>query len=166
MVPAGSLITFDVTGTTNLYLATSPVLVRGDVVDALSPFVDVNNVTVIAPTWTSDMLNGFAVNTDYTATVQITTRVDYSDISDLASIVAHAFYTAVNALPTVTAEQSGQPAQQPAIGSSGPTFTSGLGSVLSGLQGTATLLIVAIVAIVYVIATGPNVGRVARAVGR
>lgn len=119
MIPANTPITFTVVGDTAGLIPTSVDGVRGVVLDMLAPNFTVQNVLV---TNLRTMMGGGGSlywNWSYKATVRLTTRVEYRDIQDIDSIVAHAFYEAGGSLPTVTAngfEQGQDPPTETSIG--------------------------------------------------
>lgn len=177
MVSAGTRITFAVSGVTSLYVGTTALAVQGHVVDALNAIFYVDSLTVTPPNVLTDVLNGFFVNTPYTAQVTVETRVDYAAVQDVASIVANAFANEVGAVPVVTAPAYGQPTPAPAttittlpdFGTALQNAAAGAGTDLSKLFKPVTdlldqaglLVVVGIVVIVGLIAfspTGPVVG--------
>lgn len=162
MIPAGTTITFQVAGSTGIGLTgfgTSPDSVRNDVTAYLSGFFDVYSVTVNAESLLQSAIE-FSWNWTYTATVTLGTREDYGSVDDIGSIVAHAFYQAGGALPTVSAPDYGEPTQGQLPVNQGPN----LGGFLQGLQGTTALLVVGLVVLVGLLAFGPNVKAIVRKV--
>lgn len=164
MIPANTVLTFDVVGTTDVTFGTSPSVVRGIVVGALQPYFDAYTVDLIVPGVLSDLLSFDWVNTPYSAVVTLQTRASYADVDDVGSVIANAFYQAVSALPTVTARNSGEPTPGSGIVTSGPGIGDALSGVFAGLQTTTIVLIVGIVGLAYVLANGRNVGALARLV--
>lgn len=102
MIDARETITFDVQGTTGAYLPRSVDSVRQVVIDNLTPFFDVQDVTMQTDAFTSDPFH-YISNWPYKAVVRVVTRDSYADVRDVDSIVAHAFYEGAGELPTVTA---------------------------------------------------------------
>lgn len=141
MVTAGETITFDVQGTTGQWVPRTVAGVRQDAINALSPFFDVESVSVDSPSFLSDPIH-YVTNWPYRATVRATMRSDYGDVRDVDSIVAHAFYEAAGDLPTVTADHYEQ-------GQGAASTTSGT-SVLGVLGITGALIVVALVAIIII----------------
>lgn len=136
MVNAGAIITFTVQGTTGGYLPRSTAGVRTDVIDRLSPFFDVQDVSIVASSVLSDPLHSLS-NWPYVATVRASVRADYGDIRDVDSIVANAFDYAAGQVPTVTAN--------------GYEQAQGAAAITTGLSVT-TALILAIVFVGLVVA--------------
>jgi hypothetical protein len=102
MVKAGAVITFDVQGTTGEYLPRSADSVRAIVINGLTPFFDVQDVSIETDSFLSDPLH-YLSNWRYDATVRIKVLTDYGDIRDVDSVIGHAFYDGAGNLPTVTA---------------------------------------------------------------
>jgi len=128
---------FTVRGTTGEFFPRSVAYVKSHVIDQLSAFFDVQDVTLETSSFMQDPLGITLLEWPYSAQVRLTTRVDYGDIRDVDSLVAHAFYVGAGALPTVTAdnEEQGQ----------GTDTTTGL-----SLQTVLVLGVVAFVAIAVV----------------
>lgn len=101
MIAHGTTITFTVIGQTGFW-PVSIASVRSDVIDGLTPFFDVQDVSLKTRSFLTDPVN-YITEWPYEATVRATVRADYGDIRDVDSIVAHAFYNAGSVLPTVTA---------------------------------------------------------------
>ena len=129
MVKAGSVITFTVIGTTGEYLPRAVGSVRAKVIDGLTPFFDVADVSFSTASLLADPFHSF-INWPYTATVRATVRADYGDIRDVDSIVAHAFYNASGNVPTVTSAGL-EPGQ--------------VGNTSTGVGLTSTLVLVAVI---------------------
>jgi hypothetical protein len=113
MIAKNSVIIFDVKGRTG-YLPRTEAGVRQNVIDGLTPFFEVQDVSLSTSTVLSDPLH--QINTwPYTAVVRAKTQADYGHVRDVDSIVAHAFYTAGGELPTVTARgyEKGQSEDKP-----------------------------------------------------
>lgn len=186
MVSPDTIITFDVQGTTDLFFATDPATVRSEVMNELSKNFDVMTAIIKPPSVIQDLMSGLFVNSPYTAVITLQTRSAYGRTSDIGSVIAHAFYNAVGALPTVNARPVAvqpSPSDQP-IEEQGPT----LGSIGTGLEGaakgvtdsiaaafkaleeslgkTALLLVGGLVIIVAIIAFSPAGREGARSVGR
>lgn len=163
MIPAGTILTIDLTGSTSLWIAVSPTDARAAVLNTLTAFFLVNNFTLNVPSGLSNALAGDFVNTPYTATVTITTRVDYAQADDAGSVVANAFYQELGAVPTFSVEGYDAP-QQTGITTTGPSLSDGLTAFLQNLESelgsAAVLLVGGIVVIVAVIAFSPT-GRTA-----
>ena len=101
MVRAGSVLDFDVRGTTTLTwwgITFTTAQLRAEVVNYLSKDIDVIDVRITSP----DTIITGVLPYQYSATVRVRTRIDHAQSSDVGSIVAHAFYLAGGSLPTVT----------------------------------------------------------------
>lgn len=139
IVRTGTVLTFTVQGTTGEYIPRAVESVRALVIDGLTPFFDVADVSIETGSFLSDPLH-YLSDWPYTATVRATVRTDYGDIRDVDSIVANAFYNAAGNLPTVTADdfEAGQ-------GDSATTAPGGL-----SLTTTLVLVVVALIAIAVI----------------
>jgi len=107
MVPAQTTLTLDVKGQAGQWAPRSPGEVRGQVMNALTPYFHVYDVTLTTGTDTVfDTGFGFW-NWTYAAVVTLQTREPYATVDDVASIVAHAFYNAAGTVPVVTTRDVG-----------------------------------------------------------
>lgn len=136
MIRRGTEITFTVNGQAGQW-PRSVADVRSAVIDGLTPFFDVADVTIPTPSFLSDPLDYF-INWPYTATVRVTVKADYAEPRDVDSIIAHAFYEAAGELPTVTANglEQGQGNPTPTKGLS---LTTALALVAAGLIALAVI---------------------------
>jgi len=112
MVPANTTFTLDVKGTAGQWLPRTVAELRASVIDSLTPFMHVYDVSVTRDSFLSDPENLFYWAWPYVAVVTVQTRVGYADVDDVASIVAHAFYSGGGRVPTVTVRGTG-PQQNP-----------------------------------------------------
>lgn len=148
MVPAGSVLTFDVLGAAGEYLPRSPQQVRSDVIAGLTPFVDVIALDITRATFAGDPLR-FLSNWPYSAVITIRTRVVHGATDDLARVIAHACYEAAGELPTVRTRGFPPP---PATGIGGIVLEGpSVGDVINPLATTINLGVIAL-AIVAVVA--------------
>lgn len=102
MIRNGQVITFAVRGTTGAYLPRSVAAVRQVVLDSLTPFFVVEDLTFKTDSVLSDPFHALSA-WPYSASVRAKMQSDYADVLDVDSIVAHAFYNGAGELPTVTA---------------------------------------------------------------
>lgn len=133
MIAAGSTLTLDVKGTAGQWIPRTVAELRAVVIDALTPFLHVYDVSVTRESFLSDPENLFYWNWPYVAVVTVQTRQDHGKSEDVASIVAHAFYNGAGTLPSVTVRGFG-PQQQPDI-TTGP-------NLLGSLTGIAALAVI------------------------
>lgn len=108
MIAAGLTLTLDVQGTAGQWVPRTTGEVRAQVVDALTPNFHVFDIQLRRETLLSDPENLYYWNWPYTAVVTLQTRESYGDASDVAAIVAHAFYDAAGSVPTSTVRGSGE----------------------------------------------------------
>lgn len=137
MIQAGSTYTFDVQGTTGQWVPRTVAGVRADVLDQLSAYFDVEDVSIETTGFLSDPVH-YVTNWAYRSTIRASVRADYGDIRDVDSIIANAFYNATGDLPTVTAQ--GQEGNQSDASTTAP------GSSLTSL---AFLAVVGLLALAY-----------------
>lgn len=137
MIRNGTEITFDVQGTTGGILPRTIASVRQQTIDALTPFFDVANVSIKSASIISDPLHSLSL-WPYTAVVRATVQMDYSDVRDVDSIVAHAFYEGAGEVPTVTARGLEQ-GQEPGDDRTGFSLTTALVLVVVGLVALAVV---------------------------
>lgn len=135
MIASGKTITFSVNGQTGFW-PQSVASLRSGVIDELTPFFDVQDVSVKTRSFASDPVN-YVTEWPYEATVRAVTRSAYADIRDVDSIVAHAFYNAGGVLPTVTANGL-------ELGQNDPDPT-------TGISLTTALIAVAVVLALFVV---------------
>ena len=128
MLPAGTTLTFDVKGTAGQWIPRTVADVRAGVIDSLTPHAHVYDVSLTRESFLSDPENLYYWAWPYVAVVTLQSRMTYAHSDDLASIVAHAFYSAAGALPTVTARGYG-PQQTPDV-ITGTTVFGSLGLVV------------------------------------
>ena len=156
MVQPNTTITIDIEGQTGGWLPIDDTDLRAGVLNALTPFVDVLGLTITRGSLLSNVLDFQWFHWNYSAVLTVRTRLGYADADDLRSIVAGIFYDRGGAMPTVTLRTFGE--------SQGPGVTqTGLG-LLELLTGTTALVVLGVVGLVYVVAYGPNVGPIVRAV--
>ncbi len=134
MIAAGTSITFTVQGTTGFWPTTVASL-RTTAIDALTPFMDVADVSIVTDTFLANPVT-YLDSWPYKATVRATTRVAYAGIRDVDSVVAHAFYVAASELPTVTASGYEQGQSEPSK-TTGITLTTALVLVAVALVAVA-----------------------------
>lgn len=137
MIANGQTLSFTVNGTTGQWLPRTVAGVRQDAIDNLTPFFDVESVSVNSPTFASDPIH-YIANWPFTAYVRATMRSDYGDVRDVDAIVAHAFYEATGEIPTVTADDE-EPDQAP------PSETTGF-----SLTTLAVVLVIGLVALAVI----------------
>lgn len=114
MIAHGSRLTFSANGTTGSLIPRAVDSVRAIVINELTPFLDVESVSIATDSIWSDPFHSLS-NWPYRATVVARTRFDHADIRDVDSIVSHAFYNAAGEIPTVTSNLEpgqGTPDQQ------------------------------------------------------
>lgn len=138
MIASGTAITFDVQGTTGPYLPRTVAAVRRIVVDELTPFFDVMDVSISTSSVLSDPAHALS-DWPYRATVQAIVRADYNTIRDVDSIVAHAFAEGAGEVPTVTANVGSDGSQGEA------DQRAGLSVGMAGLLLVAGLVAVAVI---------------------
>lgn len=177
MVPAGSVLVFDVVGTTGGYLPIDDTDLRSGVNNQLTPLVDVLGNTITRGSTLSNILDLQWLHWNYTAQVTIKTRLVYGDADDIRSIIAGVFYNTAKAMPSVTIRTLNE-SQGPGVVTTGISSEalgellasiregSGLNDLSRGAQLVGLALIAGIIGIVYLVAHGPNVGAIARAVPR
>jgi len=156
MVRANTTITIDIVGQTGGWLPIDDTALRAGVLNALTPFFDVLSFTITRGSLISNVLDFQWFHWNYGAVLVIKTRVDHNDPDDIRSIVAGVFYDQGGAMPTVTLRTFGE-TQGPGVSQTG------LG-LLDLLTGSTVLLVVGAALLVYVVAYGPNVAPIARAV--
>lgn len=139
MITNGSAITFDVQGSTGGFLPRTVAEVRQSVIDSLTPFFVVTDVALSSSSFLSDPLHSLS-DWPYSAVVRVTMQSDYADISDVDSVVAHAFYDAAGELPTVTA-RGYEPGQSAADSRTGLSLTSALVLIAVALVALAVVKI-------------------------
>lgn len=101
MIPAGTLLTFDVAGSSDLWPHT-PEGIRQSALDAMPAYFDERTqISLTTPSFSDDPLRMFK-GVQYQAVVQASPLADYGDPHDVASLVRHVFFDAAGALPTVT----------------------------------------------------------------
>lgn len=137
MIRNGQTLTFTVNGTTGQWLPRTVAGVRQDAIDALTPFFDVESVSVNSPSFASDPIH-YIANWPYTAYVRATVQADYGDVRDVDSIVAHAFYEATGEIPTVTADALEQ-AQKPPDERTGVSLTAIFALAVIGIVAFAVI---------------------------
>lgn len=96
-------LTLTVSGTTGEWLPRTVAYVRQTVIDNLSHFFDVEDVSMSTDAFLEDPVH-YVTTWPYTASVRVTVRSDYNDHRDVAAIVAHAFYEAAGGMPSVTVD--------------------------------------------------------------
>lgn len=99
MIPRGTELTFTVKGstTTTWWSLFTVAEFEGDARDHLSRTLDVISLSIDASTYTAGV-----IAYQYTAIVTVKTRVDHAKADDVASIVAHTFYSVAGSMPSVT----------------------------------------------------------------
>jgi len=156
MVKANTAITVEVVGQTGGWLPIDDTALRAGVLNRLTPFFDVLSCTITRGSLLANVLDFQWFHWSYSAVIVIKTRVDHGDPDDIRSIIAGVFYDQGGAMPTVTLRSFGE-TQGPGVTQTGP-------GLLDLLTGSTAVLVVGVVLLVYVVAYGPNVGAVARAV--
>jgi hypothetical protein len=139
MVTRGTLMTFDVAGSSSLFPHTSEGI-RSDAIDELSHYFDRIQVSMTTESFTDDPLRMFKP-LEYTAVVQAAPLADYADPHDVASIVRNAFYNAAGALPTVTVRGVDVPIGPPKQQTPGLSLTTGLVLIVVGLIAVAVIVV-------------------------
>lgn len=170
MVPNGTTLVIDLTGTwAGLSNSVSVDQARADLIDSLTNYFGVGNITLTVPSFTADVIAGNFISAPYTAQVTISTRADYNAADDAGSIVANLFYNEFGSLPTFSAEGYDTP-QASATITTGPTVASvvsslpSLSTITSSLGSVGMVLVLAIVGIVAILAFSPTGPAAARAV--
>lgn len=102
MINAGQTLTFDVKGTAGQWIPRTVAELRAQVIDSLTPFLHVYDVSVTRESFLADPENLYYWAWPYVAVVTVQTRIAYASADDVASIVAHGFYNGGGTLPTVT----------------------------------------------------------------
>jgi hypothetical protein len=139
MIRNGETITFDVQGTTGGGWPRTVAGVRQEVIDALTPFFEIQDVPIFTSSFLSDPFHSLS-QWPYTSTVRATMQSDYADVRDVDSVIANAFYQATGELPTVTARGK-EPGQTAADTRSGLSLTTALALVAVGLVAIAVVKI-------------------------
>lgn len=101
MVPAGSVLDFNVKGQTEwsqFQVFFTPTMLTGDVKTILAKTLDVVDVSVD----TGNVIITGTIPWSYTATARVKTRVAHAEERDVGSIVANAFFKASGTMPSVT----------------------------------------------------------------
>jgi len=160
MVRADTTLTFDIEGTTGGWLPIDDTDLRSGVANALTPFVDVLEVAITRGSFLANVIDVQWWHWNYRAVVTLRTRSAYADADDIRSVVAGVFYQAAGAMPSVTVRSFGEAQGAGVTQTSAPAVR----AFLNALTGTGVLLLVAVVGLVWIVAYGPNVGSVARAV--
>lgn len=137
LVRNGDALVLDVSGTTGEWLPRTVAGVRQSVLDNLSHFFDVEDVTMESDAFLSDPIH-YVTNWPYTSRVSLTSQSDYADHRDVASVVAHAFYEATGDLPTVTVQGADAPQGNPDA-KQGVSITTALVLVVVGLIAIAVI---------------------------
>lgn len=139
MIAKNTVITFDVQGTTGGFLPRTVAGLRQTAIDALTPFFEVQDLSVSSSSFLSDPLHSLS-QWPYSAVVRAKMQADYGSIRDVDSIIAHAFYRGAGELPTVTARtyEAGQGA---ADDRGGPSLTTALVLVAVALVALAVVKI-------------------------
>lgn len=170
MVPHGSLIIFDVNGTTGGLAPVDDTDLRSRIIAGLAPYFTVMEVAITRGSTLSNIIDFQWFHWNYSAVVTLRTRSDYADVEDVRSVLIHAFYDAGGAFPTVTIRTLGE-AQGPSVTTTGPSIAGGVSDGLKAasdavkalfaqLQTTEYLLIGGVVLIVALIVFSPA-GRAA-----
>lgn len=162
MIRAGTLLRFEVTGTSGWYPFLTIEQLRARVVAALASRVDVYTATLELQTLLDQLADLELVDWSFRGVVEIAPRGDFARVEDLGSIVAHVFYSVTGVLPTVSAPGRGQPSQ-PALPATATDFLRRLETDAA----FAVLLVVGgVVGLAWLIGYAPNVRHLARAVPR
>lgn len=145
MVPANTVIVFDVQGQTGGFIGVSEADLRAGVLDGLTPFFTVQEASITSGSLLQDVL-AFRYHWFYSARVVIKTRVDYNQLDDVRAVIAHAFFEAGGAFPTVTSP-SYQESQGAANTETGPSVL----DAVKGIAGFSTVLVVGVAIIAAVV---------------
>lgn len=162
MVRAGTTLTFRVEGQTGGFSIRDAPQVRAQTANALTPFVYLISLTLTSGSAGAILTDPSQwLNWRYSAVIVIKTRTDHRSIDDVRSIIAGAFYAGAGAMPSVALESE----------SAGPGYTetpweNPLSGLFDSLTTTTVIIVAGLAGIVYLIAYGPNVGSIARAVPR
>jgi len=156
VVAPNTVLTIDVQGQTGGWLPTDDTALRAGVLNMLTPYFDIIGATITRGSMLANVLDFQWYHWNYSAVLTLKTRVGYASADDVRGIVAHAFYAAGGAMPSVSVRNVGE-SQGPGINQEGL----GLGGLLAG---STFVVVAALAALIYVIAYAPNVGSVARAV--
>lgn len=170
MVPAGSVLSFELRGTAGGWVPTTLDALRSDLVNYLSSYVTVQALTVQNEGSFYEQLEW-----QFISRVTVVTWEAYGKPEDVASIVAHAVYEATGNLPSVGTIGS-QGASTPgaglassvsdAIKSVGDTLGQTVANLLKPSVDEAksavmpVLVLVAVVAVVLVVSVGGKTTRV------
>ena len=132
MVKAGVRLTFVVSGSVG-FLASDLSSMRTSVITGLDPYATVQSLTI---TPTETVIISALGNWNYRATVILAMASDYGTLSDVKSIVAHAFYEATGTLPIVSGQGDPDPGDAPKPKSDGPSITGAIvfASIAIGLM--------------------------------
>lgn len=142
MVPAGQTIVFDVEGETGGWFPVDDTDLRAKVLAGLTPFFTVTEVAVTRGSTLSNVLEFQWYHWNYRAAVTLTTRVGYAALDDVRAVVAHAFYDAGGAMPTVTSPTY-QESQGAGVTTTGPSMLGALGfSAVVALAGLALVAVI------------------------
>lgn len=170
MVPAGSVLSFELRGTAGGWIPTTLDALRSDLVNYVSSYMTVQALTVQNEGSFYEQLEW-----QFTARLTVQTWDTYGDVKDVASIIAHAVYEATGNMPSVGAVGSqgastagaGLAASiADAIQAVGTTVGQTVANALKPSVDTATsalmpiLLIVGVVAVVLVVSVGGKTTRV------
>ncbi len=99
MVSAGTVLTFDVAGSSS-WLPHTASGVRSDAIEEMRQTLDVIDVSITTPSFSDDPLRSLK-RLQYQAVVIAAPLSDYGDPHDVASFVRTAFTNAAGELPTV-----------------------------------------------------------------
>jgi len=127
MIPAGSKFTFTVTGGVHEFVISgySEADLRAAVISKLSQRFDVLSLSLE----TDEGM--FSQSWNYTANVEVETKIDYATLADVQSIVYGAFWEAADAEPIVTQGRNSQASPvQPGSGGLGLGFGLGAGAII------------------------------------
>lgn len=131
MIPAGTRLTFNVSGSVHAWFTSSKEDVHDIASATMDPYVNVKAITV---TPTSTVITG-TLDWTYSAVVVLDTISDHASVDDVASIVKHAFYIATDAVPVVAGPGDPAPGEKPKTPLLEPSWTQAIVvfSIVGGL---------------------------------
>ena len=121
MIPVGTALSFSVEGQTStswMSVIYTPTMLRGDVLDRLGARMTVRSLTITPREF---VLSG-TLPWQFSAEIDVVTRVAYARAEDVGSIIANAFGRASGTMPVVTL---GRGSSTPGVGErpGAPGFT-------------------------------------------
>ena len=140
MITRGTVMVFDVAGSSAAFPPYTADGVRSDAIDELANYFDQIQVSVTTPSFSDDPLRAFKP-LQYQAVVSAAPLADYADPHDVASVVRNAFYNAAGAVPTVSVRGTDVPIGPPTQQTPGLSVTTILALVVVGLIAVAVITV-------------------------